>query len=100
MVLRKDLPSPLAPESDEEKEVAEAKAESDGVKKPGLEVPAVKIDFENIGQRIVALPLPQRDYVELHPGKEGVLFIVEGPVVAPLNGGGTETAHRFDLENS
>jgi len=97
VVLRKDLLSPLAPESDEE---AEAKPEA--AKAPGQEKEkppaAVKVDFEKIGQRILAMPIPARNYAELLPGKEGVLFILESPLVDPLSGPSTLIAHRFELK--
>jgi tricorn protease len=113
VVLRKDLPSPLAPESDEEGQAKpeaqpetakaeEAKSESaklDGQGKEKSKPPEpVKVDFEKIGQRILALPVPARNYTEIIPGKEGVLFIVEGPLVEPLRGQTTFTAHRFELK--
>lgn len=112
VVLRKDLPSPLAPESDEEKEVKvaagdntepakneeeEKKPEADVAKKTKAPT-VVKIDFDRISQRILALPLPARNYIELLPGKEGVLFVVEGPLVAPLGGPTSLTAQKFDLK--
>jgi len=106
-VLRKDLPSPLAPESDDEQEVKpEApKAESSKTGSQGKESPpkdtqppVVKVDFEKIGQRILALPIPARNYSELKPGKEGVLYLLEGPVVEPLSGPSTITVQRFDLK--
>jgi len=54
-VLDKSLPSPLAPESDEEKggeKKAEPEARKDGTEKlKAPERPVVKIDFDNIGQR-------------------------------------------------
>jgi len=93
IVLRRDLPSPLMKESDEEK--AEETPEPASKKK---ETPVVKIDFEKIGQRTLALPLPPRNYRELIPGKEGVLFAVEGNTVSPLNGRETVSAQRFDLK--
>jgi tricorn protease len=92
VVLTKDAPSPLAAESDEEKE---AKPESPPAK-PSKEVPAVKIDFERISQRILALPIPARNYETLIPGKEGVLFAVEGSVIATQPG--PNTVYRFDLK--
>ncbi len=111
--MRKDLPSPLAPESDEEGQTKpDAKSEaskpdetkSDSSKpqsqekeKPKLPEP-VKVDFEKIGQRILALPIPARNYTEIISGKEGVLFVVEGPLVEPLSGPSTLTAHRFELK--
>jgi len=94
-VLAKDLPSPLAAESDEEKPATEAK-KSDDAKKDV----AVKIDFDNIGQRILALPIPPRNYTSMSVGKSGVLFLVEAPAV-PLPGGPTGpqlTLHMFDLK--
>ena len=82
VVLAKDQGSPLAPESDEEKggaEKAEKKDEKDKPKKE--EPPAVRIDFEGISQRILALPIPAKNYVNLLPGKSGILFIAEAPQV-------------------
>jgi len=104
VVLRKDLPSPLAPLSDEEGEAKVDAAKTDAAKTGGAEKekekpPAVvKVDFEKIGQRILAMPIPARNYTELKTGKEGVLFLVEGPLVAPLNGPDRLTAHRFELK--
>jgi tricorn protease len=101
-VLRKDLPSPLAPESDEEQEVKpeSPKTESQGKENAPKDnqPPAVKVDFEKIGQRILGLPIPARNYTELKPGKEGVLYMAEGPLVEPLNGPSTLTVQRFDLK--
>ncbi len=76
-VLRKDLPSPLAPESDEEKG---APAAGTGPAKPEMPAPGpepVRIDLEGLDQRVLALPLPARDYALLRSGKAGVLFIGE-----------------------
>jgi len=119
-VLRKDLPSPLAPESDEEK-VGEEKKEgesgkpAEGEKKeadtvktgegekkadPGAAKPSdkkeslkVTIDFDNISQRILALPPPNRNYVGLAAGKANILFVIEFP-----DGAQGAVLHKFDLE--
>jgi len=113
VVLRKDLPSPLAPESDEEGQTKpdakseaskpdETKSDSSKPQSQEKEKPKppepVKVDFEKIGQRILALPIPARNYTEIISGKEGVLFVVEGPLVEPLSGPSTLTAHRFELK--
>lgn len=104
VVLRKDLPSPLTPLSDEEGQEKADGAKPDANKTAGpakeKEKPpvVVKVDFEKISQRILALPIPARNYTELLPGKDGVLFYLEGPLVDPLNGPSTLTAHRFDLK--
>ena len=103
-VLAKDQPSPLAPESDEEKPADEKKSadkkeneKPDAAKdKPPEKVP-VKIDFDNISQRILALSLPMRRYIGLQVGKSGELYALEAPAPSP----GQEfslTVHRFDLK--
>jgi tricorn protease len=112
-VLKKDLPSPLAPESDEEqaegpdkKEEPKAGAKKAADKKgdAGAEdaaaPPKVSIDFDGIGQRILALPVPAKNYTDLQAGKEGTLFILEGPQIeAAMDEGGEAgaTLHKFDL---
>ena len=96
-VLRNDLPSPLEFESDEEK----APSPPDAAKEKPAEKPAgpMRIDVENIGQRILALPVPARNYSGLRAGKAGVLFILESDLVAlPTGGGGGRIAHKFDLK--
>lgn len=109
VVLRKDLPSPIAPESDEEK-VAEEKKEE---KKPDdAAVPAaaaaaqpapaakkadvkVDIDFDDIGQRILTVPIPPRNYTAMVSGKTGILYLAETPPAAP---GNAVILHKFELE--
>jgi tricorn protease len=120
VVLGKDLPSPIAPESDEEKgqdsssplkseeSDQSAKDKSKSAKKDNKESgdskPApkekvkVQIDLEDIGQRILALPIPARNYVGLTAGKTGQLFLLEGPAVATRFGENALTLHKFDLE--
>ena len=97
-VLRNDLPSPLAPESDEEQEAKPESSKKDEGAGKVNPPPAVKVDFEKISQRILALPVPARNYSELLPGKEGELFIEEGPSFEPLNGSSSLTAFRFALK--
>jgi tricorn protease len=122
-VLRKDLPSPIPPESDDEKSAEAAAAsskssadksddkskektgESDQDKSAAKtdekpkEPPKVTIDFEDILQRILTLPIPAANYVSLSAGKEGQLFLVEAPVVALFGEGPRQlTASKFDLK--
>ncbi len=115
-VLGKDLPSPVPPESDDEKSAAErekdkekekdkkgdadkktdaakkdaagkeAKGDDKGVSAPKL--PEMKVEFEGIQQRIVALPIPARNYVLLAAGKEGVLLLGEGGASAQTDAEG------------
>ena len=105
VVLSKEDPSPLAPESDEEKaEEAKKDAAKDKDKdaakdkeKP-KEPPAVRVDFEGIGQRILALPVPPRNYQALSAGKEGEVFLVEAPAVHSGDGPPPLTVQKFDLK--
>jgi tricorn protease len=97
VVLKKGEPSPLAPESDEEKPQDEKK---DDAQKPQQkkEPVTVTIDFDGIGQRILALPqIPARNYVGLAVAKTGVLFIAEG-TARGLMGGGPVIIHKFELD--
>jgi tricorn protease len=87
-VLSKTLPSPTAPESDEESSDAGAPGDKAGKgekgdkssAKDGKEPAPVKIDFDGIDQRIVALPIDRANYVDLEAGSEGVLFLLSQPI--------------------
>jgi tricorn protease len=122
IVLKKDQPSPLAPESDEEKSAGDdAKPDADKQAKSEektdqeaanpeekakaqdakparaakAEAVVVKIDAENISQRILALPIPARNYGQLVTGKAGTIFLVEEP---SRPGPEQQSAlYRFDL---
>ena len=102
VVLRKDLPSPLAPESDDEQEAKPEAAKTEGQSKEtppkASPPPEVKVDFEKISQRILGLPIPARNYSELKSGKEGVLYLLEEPLVEPSSGPSTLTVQRFSLK--
>ena len=101
LVLSKDDPSPLKPESDEEKEIAKsAEKEKEKEKEKDKKEPVkVKIDFTDIDQRVLSLPLPARNYARLMPGKAGVLFLFEsGAVNAARRGPPTGAiVHKFEL---
>ncbi|HWQ56527.1 MAG TPA: PDZ domain-containing protein [Bryobacteraceae bacterium] len=110
VVLAKDAPSPLAPESDEEKTEAEKKEaekkeaeKKDAEKKDAAaknEPVKVAIDFENIGQRILALPIPARNYRGMRAGKTGLLYLLEAPPanVRLMDGPAGRILHKFDLK--
>jgi tricorn protease len=137
VVLANNIPSPLAPESDEEKvkeEIKEqkeqpikekAKADAkqsaaaaasdksdsdqadkdqkdkdkDKDKKDEDKPVVVRVDIQDIGQRILALPLPAKNYLNLVAGKSGILFLSEGPDVVPvdLEDSPRQTIQKFDL---
>ena len=111
VVLSRNGASPIPPESDDEnkKEDDDAKkddakkddaekdegkdaadkgqpgSQDDKGKKKGAEKPKpTVIDLAGIGNRILSLPIPARNYVDLSVGKTGVLFLAEGlPVGRP-----------------
>jgi len=93
-VLGRDSISPLAKESDEEKvkppdvqKKAEEKGKKPSLKKteePKAETTKVVIDIEGIQNRILALPLPAGQYVNLQAGNDGEIFYLEGN---PASGG-------------
>ncbi len=136
VVLRKDLKSPLAPQSDEEKVASDKSAPVDDCKpegegkpeekpaadksdktadksadkkeekkdekktdqaaKEGDKTAEVKIDFDNINQRILALPIPANNYDTLIAGKTHVLYLVESPLVNDGSASG-HIVHKFDV---
>jgi tricorn protease len=102
VVLSKDDPSPLLPESDDEKDdpasPADKPADKDRAKEK-KELPKVRIDLEDIDQRILSLPMPARNYVDLLTGKAGTVFLLEGePVMTPRRGPAPGSIlHKFDL---
>ena len=119
VVLKKTDPSPLAPESDEEKIAEEKKSETpsdkpaaEGEQKtdpdaarpgpPGAKPdekkapPRVTVDFDGIGQRILALPIPARNFVGLVAGKTNAVFLLEA--LPPAPGATGVTLHKFDME--
>jgi tricorn protease len=79
-VLSKDDPSPILPESDEEKaaqEKKDAKDKKDDAKKDEKKTVAVKFDPDHIDQRILALDVPLKNYVRVAAGPDGALFYAE-----------------------
>ncbi len=100
VVLKNTDPSPLAPESDEEKPQDQKPAGPPQMPGAKPEPVTVKIDFEKIGQRIVTLPVPSRDFQGLVAGKSGVIYLMEN-----VPGSGTSqtpqiglAVHKFELD--
>jgi tricorn protease len=107
-VLSKDFPSPLLPLNDQEKYQSaskEKKKETSVIDKKSMplknEVDTlnIKIDIDGIGNRILSLPLSARNYIDLHPGNKGVLFITEQDLpFYPEHPSGPEiTIHRWNM---
>lgn len=107
IVLAKSDPSPLAPESDDEKASDESTASDKSAEKKDdkasgkKEPPKVVIDLENIDQRILVLPMPNRNYTGLFAGKPGTVFLLEAdPVNMPSRAGPPPSfaVEKFDLK--
>ncbi len=94
-VLRKDLPSPLAKESDEEKGVV--RDDKPRETQPATAEP-VTIDLAGIQNRILAIPLPAGEYSSLHTGTAGQIYYLKTTAGAGEGdaAGGAEL-HRYDL---
>lgn len=109
IVLRNDIPSLLAPESDEEKIAPDpTPAPSPAVSPaaspatPPAAPPAkkgpepVRIDLDGIDQRVVSIPaIPTRNFNALYAGKAGTIYISEIPQGATTPG---TTIHKYDIE--
>jgi tricorn protease len=110
VVLAKDVASPLAAESDEEKGPDAAPAEGaeggrggrggrGGAAAANTPPKPVKIDFDGIQHRIVALSLPARSYTGLTAGRAGFFYVMESAGGGRGAGGfGGATLSRYDLK--
>jgi len=80
-VLRNDIPSPLAPESDEETpaERPVAKPAKEGAATADASPARTRIDFDGLDQRILALPVPRAKYSALETGGDGIVFLGNEP---------------------
>lgn len=106
IVLRNDVPSPLSPQSDDEKPKPDEKpadkpaADADKAKaaeKEKKDDKPFRIDIDGILQRTLALPIPARNFSTLTAGKENIIFLLETPQMRLHGGIETPTLHRFDL---
>ncbi len=83
VTLRTDLPSPLAPQSDEAGPAQAEKKEQKPEEKPAE---TLRIDLAGIGSRIVALPMPPGNLEHLAASKSTVFFVslptegIAGPI--------------------
>jgi tricorn protease len=115
-VLTKDTPSPLLPESDDEKGIKkdeniqdkgkdkvkskETAKGKDKDKKLSGDTLEVKMDFDNITNRILSLPLPMRYYTGLNCGPAGIVFVSETglPFYEGQGSENSATIHKYDLK--
>jgi tricorn protease len=110
VVLKKGDPSPVEPQSDDEKAASDEKSkdadqakdadkDKEKDKKEGDKKEEVKvtIDLDGIGQRIVAMPIKAANYIGLDAGKTGVLFLSEIPDVPSLTEPTPISVSKFEL---
>ncbi|MDE2091162.1 MAG: PD40 domain-containing protein, partial [Gammaproteobacteria bacterium] len=101
-VLRRDLPSPLAPQSGDEKTTPEKPTDDNGKDKDKgkqADKPVdVRIDFDGLLQRTLALPIPHVNYVGMAAGKSGELFLQQAPIVAMGQDSIPLSIVKFDLD--
>ena len=92
-VLKKGTPSPLLPESDEEKTAEPAKPDTSKV--------TVTIDFDGLAGRFVPVNLAARNYSELRAGAAGTVFVLEDiPATGATAGPPPANAlHRYQLSD-
>ncbi len=97
VLLRKEYPSPLAPDMSDEKprngDAADAATPS-----PRAQQTPLRIDFEDISRRIVPLPIAARNYTGLFAGKTGQLFLLEAGITpGAARPPSVRTVHKFDV---
>ena len=110
-VLRKSDPSPFLPESDEEKAASDTSKASPASPKsvegaaaaPAVPAPPpnVTIDFAGFSQRILAIDVPPKNYVDVIAGPAGSVVFVESStpfIIAASGPPATLTLTRYDLK--
>ena len=94
--LRKDIPSPLAKESDEEEGPEQEEEKEDDKKKKAVET--LSIDFDGLSDRIISLPVTAGNFFSLRAGTEGHIYYLEAPPTAAGPGANGTDLHKYDLE--
>lgn len=100
-VLSDEAASPVKPQTgdepvtDEPAPKATAAAEKKPAPKP--EAAPVKIDFGGMLQRIIALPVPEANYVSLSTGEPGSVYLVEAPIASVSPQPPPMTVLKFDM---
>ncbi len=99
-VLSASDPSPLLPETGDEPRAAprdESRGEPAAAPKPdAAKAVAVRIDFDGIGQRILAVNVPAGDYSSLVAGAAGTIFYMEPNT--PGGGPASSRLQRYQLK--
>jgi len=90
---KKSDPDPAT--ADKEKDKDDKDKDKDKKDEPVV----VKIDIDGIGQRILSLPVPAKNYLNMLGGKSGILLLAEGPLVVTEDDqpNVSQTIQKFDL---
>ncbi|HJP82697.1 MAG TPA: PDZ domain-containing protein [Fimbriimonadaceae bacterium] len=86
VALRKDVADPNSPESDEE-----------GAAPAAPKSEAFSIDLDGIGQRIVTLPIPSRNYIGTAAATDGSFFYLDVSPLATITSAPLVSLYKFDL---
>src|SRR5213075_83628 len=97
-VLPKGVISPLAKESDEEGAKKDDDEKKSDDKKADAAPAAVKIDFDGLSQRIVALPNGDAAYDALSVGKSGEIYYLKAPSGQNRFSDEQSTLYRYSLK--
>ena len=79
VVLSESGKSPLLPKSDEETAASDSNESEEKSEDKKEEDKATRIDLDGIMQRIVALPVAEKNYSNLLAGHDGALYYIENP---------------------
>ena len=91
--------TPIKPQTSDEPVTDEATPSPKPSAHPDAENAAVKIDFDGMLQRIVALPAPNANYVGLAAGKPGEVFLLQAPLTTVQPEQPPMSVVKFDMQS-
>ena len=101
VTLQKDVPSPLAKESDEEEikdDSTESEDENGKKKEDEKKEEPFTIDFDGMAERILSVPVESANYFNLQTGEENTIFYLKAPVDAGGPGSEGTKLVMYDLK--
>ena len=99
-VLTDEAASPVKPETGDEPVTDETPKPAPSAEKkpaPKPEAAPVKIDFSGILQRIIALPIPEANYVSLAAGGPGAIYLLQAPLATNTPQQPAMSIVKFDM---
>lgn len=102
-VLQNATVTPLKPQTGDEPENGDEPQPADAPESASqvhaAKPAAVRIDFTGILQRIVTLPVPNANYVDLAAGKAGEVFLLQAPLTSVDEAPPQMTLLKFDMKS-